>query len=57
MFIDDFTRWICDQLIMSEHGNKLLILDDFNIYMNDKFDENAGNFMDIIMALDLEQHR
>ena len=56
MFINDFTEWICDQLIMTEHGNKLLILGDFNIHMNDEFDENIGNFMDIIMALGLEQH-
>ena len=39
---------------MTEQGNKLLILGDFNIHMNDKFDENAGNFMEIIMALGLE---
>ena len=56
MFIDDFTEWICNKLIMSEHGNKLLILGDFNIHVNDKFEENAGNFMDIFMALGLEQH-
>ena len=56
MFIDDFTKWICDQLIMSEHWNKLLILDDFNIHVNDEFDENAGNFMDTIMVLGLKQH-
>ena len=53
IFINEFTEWICDQLIMTEHGNKLLILGDFNIHMNDEFDEN---FMDIIMALGLEQH-
>ena len=41
---------------MQEHGNKLLILCDFKIHVNDKFDENAGNFMDIIMALGLKQH-
>ena len=56
MFIDDFIEWICDQLIMSEHGNKLLILGDFNIHINYEFDENAGSFMDIIMALGLKQH-
>ena len=39
---------------MSGHSSKLLILSDFNIQVNDNFDENAGNFMDIIMALDLE---
>ena len=56
MFIEDFTEWTCNQLIMSEHGNKLLILGDFNIHVSNKFDENAGNFMDIIMALGLKQH-
>ena len=56
MFIDDFTEWICDQLVMTDHGNKLLIWGDFNIHMNDESDENAGNFMDIIMTLGLEQH-
>ena len=56
MFIDDFTKWICDQLIMSKHGHKLFILGNFNIHMNDKFDDNAGNFMDIIMVLGLKQH-
>ena len=55
MFITDFTEWICDQLIMTEHA-QLLILGDFNIHMNDEFDENVGDFMDIIMALGLEQH-
>ena len=56
MFMDDFNEWICDQLIMTEHGNKLLILGDFNIHVNDEFNDNAGNFMDIIMVLGLEQH-
>ena len=41
---------------MSEHRNKLLILGDFNIHMNDEFDENAGKLMDNIMALGLKQH-
>ena len=53
-FIDDFTKWICDQLIMTDYDNKLIILGDFNIHVNDESDENAGNFRDIIMALGLE---
>ena len=53
MFIDGFTERICDQLIMTEHGNKLLILGDFNIHVNDEFDENAVSFIDFIMALGL----
>ena len=56
MSISDFIEWICDQLIITEYGNKLLILGDFNIHVNDEFDENTGEFMDIIMALGLEQH-
>ena len=56
VFIDDFAEWICDQLVMTDHGNKLLILGDFNILVNDESNENAGNFRDIIMALGLEQH-
>ena len=56
MFIDDFTKWICDQLVMMDHDNKLIILGDFNIHVNDESDENAENFMDIIIALGLEQH-
>ena len=56
MFIDDFTKWICNQLVMSDHNNKLIILGDFNIHVNDKSDESTDNFMDIIMALGLEQH-
>ena len=48
MFID-FIKWIWDQLIMSEHRNKLLFLGEFNICVNDKFDENAGYVMDIII--------
>ena len=55
MFINDFTKWIFNQLIISEHGNKLFILGDFNIHMDDEFDENVGNFTDIIMALSLKQ--
>ena len=51
MFIDDIIEWICDQLVMSDDDNKLIILGDFNIHVNDKSDENAHNFMDIIMAL------
>ena len=54
MFIDDFTKWICDQLVMTDHDNKLIILGDFNTHVNDESDENAGNFRDIIMALGLE---
>ena len=56
MFINNFTEWICNQLVMSDHDNKLIILGDFNIHVNDDTDENAVNFMDIIMALGLEQH-
>ena len=56
MFINDFTKWICYQLVMSDHDNKLIILRDFNIHVNDESDENAHKFMDIIMALGLEQH-
>ena len=56
MFISDFTEWICDQLFMTDHGNNLLILGDFNIHVNDESDGNAGNFRDIIMALGLEQY-
>ena len=56
MLINAFTKWICDQLIVTDHRNKLLILGDFNIHVNDEFDENAGNFMEVIMALGLEQH-
>ena len=56
MFIDDFTKWICNQLVVSDHDNKLIILGDFNIHVNDEFDENAHNFMDIITVLGLEQH-
>ena len=26
MFIDNFTEWICNQLVMSNHDNKLIIL-------------------------------
>ena len=56
MFIDDFTKWICDQLVVSDHDNKLIILGDFNIHVNDEFDENAHNLMGIITALGLKQH-
>ena len=56
MFINDFPEWICDQLVMTDYGNKLLILGDFNTHVNDESDENAGNFMDIIMVLGFEQH-
>ena len=41
---------------MIDHDNKLIILGDFNIHVNDESDENAGNFRDIIVALGLEQH-
>ena len=41
---------------MSDHDNKFIILGDFNIHVNDESDVNAHNFMDIIMALGLEQH-
>ena len=49
-------KWICDQLVMTDHDNKLIILGDFNIHVNDESDENAGNFRDIIMTLGLEKH-
>ena len=41
---------------MTDHDNKLIILGDINIHVNGESNENAGNFMDIIMALGLEQH-
>ena len=56
MFIDDFTKWMCDQLFMADHDNKLIILGDINIHVNVESDDNSDNFMDIIMALGLEQH-
>ena len=40
---------------MTDHDNKLIILGDFNIHVNDESDKNADNFMDIIIALGLEQ--
>ena len=30
MLIDNFIEWICDQLVMTDHGNKLLILGDLH---------------------------
>ena len=56
IFIGDFTKWICNQLVLSDHDNILIILGDFNIHVNDEFDENAHNVMDTKMALGLEQH-
>ena len=50
MFIDDSTKWICDQLVMTDHDNKSIILGDFNIHVNDESNENAGNCMDIIIG-------
>ena len=53
MFIDDFTDWLVEEIILH---NNLLILGDFNLHINDLDNPNTGIFLDTVTAMGLNQH-
>ena len=53
MFLDDFAVFLAD--VLADHRN-ILILDDFNIHINNKDDRDAKEFSDMMEALGLDQH-
>ena len=52
-FLTEFTNWITD--VVAQDTN-LLVAGDFNLHINNKNDENAANFMELMAALGLVQH-
>ena len=52
-FLTEFTNWITD--VVAQDTN-LLVAGDFNLHTNNENDENAANFMELMVALGLVQH-
>ena len=52
-FLREFTNRITDVVAQD---TTLLIAGDFNLHINNENDENAANFMELMVALGLEQH-
>ena len=52
-FMDEFTVWLAS--ILSSFSN-MMVLGDFNIHINDENDNEAGFFVDTIIALGFNQH-
>ena len=52
-FMDEFAVWLAS--ILSSFGN-MIVLGDFNIHINDKNDNEAGIFVDNMIALGFNQH-
>ena len=53
MFIDDFTDWLVEEIMLHEN---LLILGDFNLHINDLDIPDTGIFLDTVTAMGLNQH-
>ena len=52
-FMDKFTVWVAS--ILSSFSN-MIVLGDFNIHINGENDNEAGIFVDIMIALGFKQH-
>ena len=52
-FLTEFTNWITDVVVQDTN---LLVVGDFNLHINNENDENAANFMELMVALGLVQH-
>ena len=52
-FLDEFTDWIAEYIM---NDTNVIILGDFNLYVNDSNDDDAMNFIETTQALALEQH-
>ena len=53
MFLDEYVEFLAD--VLADHRN-ILILGDFNIHINSKYDPDAEVFSDMMEALGLDQH-
>ena len=52
-FMDKFTVWLAS---ISSSFSNMMLLGDFNIHINDENDNEAGIFMDTMIALCFKQH-
>ena len=52
-FLTEFTNGITDVVVQDTN---LLVVGDFNLYINNGKDEKAANFKELMVALDLLQH-
>ena len=52
-FIDEFTVWLAS---ISGSLSNMIVLGDFNIHINDENDNEAGIFVDTMIALGFNQH-
>ena len=52
-FVDEFTVWLAN---ISGSFSNMIVLGDFNIHINDENDNEAGIFMDTMIALGFNQH-
>ena len=52
-FVDEFTVWLAS---ISGSFSNMIVLGDFNININDKNDNEAGIFVDTMIALCFNQH-
>ena len=51
--MDEFTVWLAS---ISGLFSNMIVLGDFNIHINDKNDNEAGIFIDTMIALGFNQH-
>ena len=51
--MDKFTVWLAS---ISSSFSNMIVLGDFNIHINDENDNEAGIFVDTMIALDFNQH-
>ena len=52
-FFEEFTDWM--ETKSNEYSN-IIVLDDFNLHINNDQDADANRFTDIMEALGLQQH-
>ena len=52
-FMHEFTVWLAS---ISSLFSNMIVLGDFNIYINDENDNEAGIFVDTVIALGFNQH-
>ena len=52
-FVDDFTVWLAS---ISVSFSNMIVLGDFHIHINDENDNEAGIFVDTMIALGFNQH-
>ena len=52
----DTTEWIAKRLTKCDHSNKLLVVGDISLHVNNPSDGDAGNFCDMMATLSLGHH-